>query len=226
MITNAQAALRLLDRQVLNLEEVRSALASVVQDGNRACNVISCMRALIKTTPLQRVCLDINEAIRDVIELTHGEAVKNGVSVNSELADGLPLVQGDRVHLQQVILNLIINAVEAMSSVSEGPRELLISSSKAEAGVLVVVRDSGPAVALGAIECAFDAFYTTKPSGLGLGLSICCAIIEAHGGRLWASPNSIRGATFQFIVGEGGAIDPWSAATVSKTRSTAADLPA
>jgi C4-dicarboxylate-specific signal transduction histidine kinase len=92
------------------------------------------MRALIKKTPLQRVCLDINEAIREVIELTHGEAVKNDVSVNSELADGLPLVRGDRVHLQQVILNLIINAIEAMSSVSEGPRELLISSSKAEAG--------------------------------------------------------------------------------------------
>lgn len=120
MVTNAEAALRLLDCQPLNLEVVRSVLASIVQDGNRACNVIGRMRALIKKTPLLRDRLDINEAIREVIAFTHGEAVKNGVSVKLELADGLPLVQGDRVHLQQVILNLIINAVDAMSSVNEG----------------------------------------------------------------------------------------------------------
>jgi C4-dicarboxylate-specific signal transduction histidine kinase len=226
MVTNAQAALRLLDRQALNLEEVRRALTSVVQDGHRACDVINCMRALIKKTPLQRDRLDINEAIRGAIELTHGEAVRNGVSVKSELAGGLPLVQGDRVHLQQVILNLIINAVEAMSSVSEGPRELLISSSKARLGVLVMVRDSGPAVAPGALERAFDAFYTTKARGLGLGLSICRAIIEAHGGQLWASRNEIRGATFQFIVGDGRPIDRQSAATASKIRATGAESPA
>jgi C4-dicarboxylate-specific signal transduction histidine kinase len=201
MVTNAEAALRLLDCQAPNLDDVRRVLASIVQDGNRACNVIGRMRALIKNTPLLRDRLDINEAIREVIEVTHGEAVKNGVSAKLELADGLPLVQGDRVHLQQVILNLIINAVDAMSSVNEGPRELLISSSKAESDVLVMVRDSGPAVAPGALERAFDAFHTTKPSGLGLGLSICREIIEAHGGRLWASPNKTRGATFQFIVG-------------------------
>lgn len=224
MVTSAQAALRWLDRQAPNLEEVRSSLAAIVQDGNRACNVIGCMRALIKKTPLQRDRVDINRAIREVIALTHGQAVRNGVSVKSELEDGLPLVQGDRVHLQQVTLNLIINAVEAMSSMSEGPRELLISSSKAEAGVLVMVRDSGPAVAPPALERAFDAFYTTKPSGLGLGLSICRAIIEAHGGRLWASPNRTRGATFQFIVGEGGSIDTQSAPT--ETPGTAAKLPA
>jgi C4-dicarboxylate-specific signal transduction histidine kinase len=220
MVTNAEAALRLLDCQAPNLDDVRRVLASIVQDGNRACNVIGRMRALIKKTPLLRDRLDINEAIREVIEVSHGEAVKNGVSAKLELADGLPLVQGDRVHLQQVILNLIINAVDAMSSVNEGPRELLISSSKAESDVLVMVRDSGPAVAPGALERAFDAFHTTKPSGLGLGLSICREIIEAHGGRLWASPNKTRGATFQFIVG-GWTVKSSPAESGSKFRAAA-----
>jgi signal transduction histidine kinase len=179
-----------------------------------------------KKKPLLRDRLDISEAIREVIELTHGEAVRNGVLVKLELAEGLPLVQGDRVHLQQVILNLIINAIEAMSSASEGPRELLISSSKVEAGVIVMVRDSGPAVASAALTRAFDAFYTTKASGSGLGLSICRTIVEAHGGRLWARPNKTRGTTFQFIMGELEPIDTQSAATVSKARATAAWLPA
>jgi C4-dicarboxylate-specific signal transduction histidine kinase len=218
--------LRLLDHQSPDLEEVRSALASIVQDGNRACRIIGCMRALIKKTPLRRDCLDINEIIREVIELIHSEAVTNGVSVRAGLADGLPRVQGDRMHLQQVILNLIINAVEAMSSMSDGSRELLVSSSKAEIGVLVMVRDSGPPVAPGALMRAFDAFYTTKPSGLGLELSICREIIEAHGGRLWASPNRARGATFQFIVGEGSPIDTHSAATVRKMRATGTEISA
>jgi len=207
MVMNAQAALRWMDRQAPNLEGARSALAAIVKDGNRACNVIGCMRALIKKMPLQRNAVDINEVIREAVELTQGQAVENGVSVESELEDGLPLVEGDRVHLQQVILNLIINAIEDMSSVSEGPPELLISSSKAEAGLFVTVRDSGPVLGAGALELAFDAFYTTKPGGLGLGLSICRAIVEAHGGHLWASPNGTRGATFQFTVGEGGPID-------------------
>jgi C4-dicarboxylate-specific signal transduction histidine kinase len=134
--------------------------------------------------------LEINGAIREAIELTRGEAMKNDVSVQTELADGLPLIQGDRVQLQQVILNLIINAIEAMSGVSQGPRELLISSGKAESdGVLVAVRDSGPGLAPASVEHLFEAFYTTKPSGLGMGLSICRSIIEAHGGRLWATTN-------------------------------------
>jgi signal transduction histidine kinase len=134
--------------------------------------------------------LEINGAIREAIELTRGEAMKNDVSVQTELADGLPLIQGDRVQLQQVILNLIINAIEAMSGVSQGPRELLISSGKAESdGVLVAVRDSGPGLDPASVEHLFEAFYTTKPSGLGMGLSICRSIIEAHGGRLWATTN-------------------------------------
>ncbi len=145
--------------------------------------------------------MDINAAIREVIELTRSEAMKNGVSVQTELAEGLPLVPGDRVELQQVILNLILNAFEAMSEMSEGPRELLITTGKSESGdVLVAVRDSGPGLAPATLEHLFKAFYTTKPNGLGLGLSICRSIIEAHGGRLWASANAPRGAVFQFTL--------------------------
>src|SRR5207244_2103074 len=140
-------------------------------------------------------------AIREVIELTRGEAVKNGVSAQTELTDNLPLMDGDRVQLQQVMLNLIINAVEAMSGLTEGPRELLISTGKAEmGGVLVTVRDSGPGLAPAALERLFEAFYTTKPNGLGMGLSICRSIIEAHHGRLWATANSPHGAVIQLTL--------------------------
>ena len=145
--------------------------------------------------------MDINEAVREVIELSRGEAAKTGVRVRKELADGLPLIQGDRVQLQQVVLNLIINAVEAMSGVSDGPRELLVSTRTSDTGdVRVAVRDSGPGLTPAALERLFEPFYTTKPGGLGLGLSICRSIIEAHGGRLWASANVPRGAIFQFTL--------------------------
>ena len=144
--------------------------------------------------------MDINEAIREVIELTRGEAIKTGVSVQTHLADGLPLIHGDRVQLQQVILNLIINAIQAMSGIAEAPRELLITTGLAEAsGVFVAVRDTGPGLAPATVERLFEAFYTTKPGGLGMGLSICRSIIEAHGGRLWAEANEPRGAVFQFL---------------------------
>jgi C4-dicarboxylate-specific signal transduction histidine kinase len=135
-----------------------------------------------------------------VIELTRGEAVTNGVLVQAELADDLPALQADRVQVQQVILNLIINAIEAMSNVSEGARKLLVATSKTKAGALVMVEDSGPGLSPARLEHAFDAFYTTKPSGLGLGLSICRSIIEAHGGRMWATPNVPCGAIFQFAL--------------------------
>ena len=159
------------------------------------------IRALIKKAPPRKDRLEINEAIREVIELTRSEAEKNSVSVQTQLAEGLPLIQGDRVQLQQVILNLIINAVQAMSGISAGARELLISTGTAESdGVLLAVRDSGPGLAPETLERLFDAFYTTKADGMGMGLSICRSIIEAHGGRLWATANSPRGAVFQFVV--------------------------
>jgi C4-dicarboxylate-specific signal transduction histidine kinase len=199
-VTNAQAALRWLDRRPPNLEEVRQSLHWIVKEGNHAGEVIDRIRALIKKAPPRKDRLEINEAIREVVELTRGEAVKNGVSVKTELADGLPLVQGDRVQLQQVILNLTINAVEAMCAASEGARELVINTEKADSrSVLVAVRDSGPGLPP-APERLFEPFYTTKSSGLGLGLSICRLIVEEHGGRFWASANLSRGAVFQFTV--------------------------
>jgi PAS domain S-box-containing protein len=201
MLTNAQAALRWLTRPAPDLGEVREALASIVKDAVRAGDVVSRIRDLMKKTPPRKDLLDVNRVVREVIELTHEEAVRNGVSLLTELADSMPLIPGDRIQLQQVMLNLIINAVEAMSGVGNGARELLISTGKTASGdVLVAVRDSGPGLALAALERVFDPFYTSKPGGLGMGLSICRSIIEAHGGRLWVSANVTRGATFQFTV--------------------------
>ncbi|HUB47948.1 MAG TPA: MHYT domain-containing protein [Acetobacteraceae bacterium] len=200
-LTNARAGLRWLDRRPPDVEEVRQALGRIVRDGNRAAEVIDEIRALVKKAPPRKDQLEINGAVREVIGLTRGEAVKQDVSVRTELAVGLPLVEGDRVQLQQVILNLIINAFEAMSVSNDGARDLLISTGKAEAdGVFVAVRDTGPGLAPATVEHLFESFYTTKPGGLGLGLSICRSIIEGHGGRLWACANEPRGAVFQFTV--------------------------
>jgi PAS domain S-box-containing protein len=200
-ISNAQAGLRWLIREPPDLEEVRQALACIAKDGKRAGDVVGRIRDLIQKAPPRRDRFDLNGAIREVIELTRSEAMKNGVLVQTELTDNLPLIDGDRVQLQQVMLNLIVNAVEAMSGLTEGPRELLISAGKAEmGGVLVTVRDSGPGLAPAALERLFEAFYTTKPNGLGMGLSICRSIIEAHHGRLWATANSPDGAVFQFTL--------------------------
>jgi signal transduction histidine kinase len=198
---NAQAALRLLNRQPPELAEVRQALADIVKDSRRAGDVIGRISDLIKKAPPRKDRLEINGAIGEVIGLTRGEAVKNGVSVQADLALGLPLIEVDRVQFQQVILNLILNAIEAMSGANEATRELLISTRKAEPnGVLVGVRDSGPGLAPAILERVFDAFYTTKSSGLGMGLSICRSIVEAHGGRLWATGHTPRGAFFQFTI--------------------------
>jgi PAS domain S-box-containing protein len=200
-VTNAEAAMNWLNRRPPNLEKVQATLACIVNDGNRASEIIDRIRDLVKKVPPRKDRLEINEAIREVIELTRGEAVKNRVSVDKQLAEELPLVAGDRVQLQQVMLNLIINAIQAMSATSDGPRQLVIRTGKAESGgVLVAVRDSGPGLAPGNLEHIFEAFHTAKPDGLGLGLSICRSIIAAHGGRLWASANEPRGAIFQFTV--------------------------
>jgi PAS domain S-box-containing protein len=197
----AEAALRFLARRPPDLEKVREALEGIVEMNRRAGDVTDRIRTLMKKAPPRSERLEINDVIREVIELTGGEVVKAGVSVQTDLARGLPLIEGDRVQLQQVILNLIINAVESMASVSDGTRELLISTRNAERGcVLVGLRDSGPGLTAATLERLFDAFYTTKPGGLGLGLSICRSIIETHGGRLWASTNMPRGATFEFTV--------------------------
>jgi PAS domain S-box-containing protein len=200
-VTNAHAALRWLGAQPPALDEVRGALERIIKDGNRASDVMRRIRALIKKTPPGNHGLQINELILEVMALIHGEALKNGVSVLTELADGLPLVEGDRVQLQQVILNLTVNAVEAMGGNGERPRQLVIHTGAAPSdGVLVAVRDSGPGLTPAGRERLFEPFYTTKSEGLGMGLSICRSIVEAHAGHLWATANAPRGAIFQFTL--------------------------
>ena len=200
-VMSAQAALRWLDARPRNLERVRQALARIVQDGLRAGEITARIRGLIQKAPQHQEALMINQAVLEVIALLNGEMAEHSISVQTQLGDALPILYGDRVQLQQVILNLIINAVQAMSSVSEGPRELLVITGRAAADSLcVAVRDSGPGLSPAVLERLFEPFYTTKPSGLGLGLSICRSIIEAHGGQLWATANAPRGAVFSFTV--------------------------
>jgi PAS domain S-box-containing protein len=200
-VTNAETALRWLRRGSSHLEEVQQALTSIVEDGVRAAEVVKGIRALMKKTPPRKDRLEVNGVILEIIELARGEAVKHGVSISTGLEDPSPLVEADRVQLQQVLLNLIINAVEAMGADNEGSKELLVSTGKVEpSGALVAVRDTGPGLEAVMLEQVFESFYTTKPTGLGLGLSICRSIIEAHGGRLWASTNQQRGTTFQFTL--------------------------
>jgi signal transduction histidine kinase len=190
-----------LDQQPPDVGEVREALGSVVGDADRAGNIIDRIRDHIKKAPPRKHRFDLNEAINEVIVLAQSAIAKNGVSVQTRLTEGLVPVEGDRVQLQQVILNLILNAVEAMSAVDERVRELLISTEQSQTnGVLVAVRDSGPGIDPEHIERVFEAFYTTKSSGVGMGLSICRSIIDAHGGGLWADANEPRGAAFQFTL--------------------------
>ena len=198
---NLTAALNFLDRTPPDLVEVREALACAVKDNDRASTVVGRIRALMQKAPTRIDSVNVNEAVREVIELTYGEALKNGVSVRTQLADGLPLIQGDRVQLQQVILNLILNAVQAMGAVTNDTREVLITTSQTEPNeVCLGVQDTGPGLSAETLPRLFEPFYTTKPDGMGMGLSICRSIIDAHGGRLWAIPCEPRGALFQFTI--------------------------
>jgi C4-dicarboxylate-specific signal transduction histidine kinase len=200
-VTFADAGLNWLAAQPPDLEEARDAFDRIIKAGNQAGEVIGRIRALIKKVPVQKASLDINETILETIALTRSEMRRHGISLRTELANGLPRIWGDRVQLHQVILNLIMNAVEAMNDVSEGSRELVIGSNvDTPDGVIVTVRDSGPGLRQDSFNQLFDPFFTTKPTGLGMGLSICRSITEAHGGRLWASANAPRGAIFQFTL--------------------------
>jgi C4-dicarboxylate-specific signal transduction histidine kinase len=198
--TNAAAALRFLDKSPPDLAEVREALTCIVDDTHRASDVVDRIESLIKKAPPRKEVVDLNAAILEVIALTHGEAVKTGVTVRTQLAGELPRIQGDRVQLQQVMLNLIVNAIQSLRGVEEGNRELHISTSIEPEGAGVAVRDTGPGLSLESLSRLFEPFYTTKPDGMGMGLSICRSIIEAHGGRLWATPCEPRGALFQFTI--------------------------
>jgi signal transduction histidine kinase len=200
-VTTADAALRWLGAQPPDLGEVRQALGDIIKNGNRASAVIGRIRSLIKKAPPRHEPLDINQAIFDATTLTRSELLRHHIALQIQPAQELPVVQADRIQLQQVLLNLIINAIEAMSGVNEGPRELLISSaSNAVDSVLVAVRDSGPGLTPESFDRLFQVFHTTKPDGMGMGLSICRSIVEAHGGRVWATANAPRGAIFQFTL--------------------------
>ena len=197
---NARAAQNFLDKQPPDLGEVREALSCVVGDTDRAGDIVDRIRDHIKKAPPRKEQFDLNEAINEVIALGRSAVVKNGVWVQIRLSEGLLPIHGDRVQLQQVVLNLLLNAVEAMGSVEAKPRDLLISTKRDHTGVLVAVGDSGPGLDPSHLERVFDAFYTTKSSGMGMGLSICRSIINAHGGRLWAESNEPRGMIFQFTL--------------------------
>jgi C4-dicarboxylate-specific signal transduction histidine kinase len=196
-VTNAHAALRWLGATPPNVDEVRRALSRIVANGNRATDVLSRIRAFIKKAPPRKDTVDVNQAVLEVVALMRSEAKKNKVAVQMNLTEGLPVVQADRVQLQQVILNLIMNAIEAMSASEGGSRRLLISSASSESNdVSVEVQDSGPGFPAAGVEQLFQAFYTTKPAGLGMGLSICRSILEAHGGQLRAAAVDPTGAIF------------------------------
>jgi PAS domain S-box-containing protein len=197
---NARAGTRFLEMNPPNLDETREALACVVRDTDRAKDIVGRMRDHIKKAPPRKERFDLNSATNEVILLAQSVIHRNGVSVQTRLADGLLPVIGDCVQLQQVLLNLILNAAEAMGSVEEGARELLISTEEDQTGALVAVRDSGPGIDTEHLDRVFDAFYTTKSGGTGMGLSICRSIIHAHGGKLWAEANEPRGAVFQFTL--------------------------
>ena len=208
VVTNASASRRWLAAQPPNLDEARRALDRIVSEGNRASDIITRIRALLKKSVATRHRLNINETVLEVVALTRSELQMHRVALTLQLADDLPPVIGDRVQLQQVILNLIVNAVEAMRGHGAGPRELLVGSCRDAAnGVLVTVEDSGPGLEPADIGRVFDAFYTTKQDGMGIGLMISRAIVEAHGGWLWATPNASTGATFHIFVPAEGSED-------------------
>jgi C4-dicarboxylate-specific signal transduction histidine kinase len=198
---NGSAALNWLDRSPPDLERARISIEEVIKDAHRGGEVIGRIRELVKKAPPHKERLDLNEAVREVIALTDSEALKNATSVKTQLADGLSLIKGDRVQLQQVLLNLVVNAIQAMAAMADGTREVLITTAPAGSNVVLVrVADSGPGLDPQTLEQIFDPYYTTKRDGLGMGLTICRSIIDAHNGRLWAIANQPRGASFQFTL--------------------------
>jgi PAS domain S-box-containing protein len=201
VVANAEACLRWLDRGTPDLDAVRRSVEWVIDDGNRASEVIRRVRALANKTDLEKVPLDVNDVVREVIALVQRELISQEVSLRTEFAPALPTILGDRVQLQQVVINLVMNGVEAMQPVTDRPRELVIRSRQDEKQqVLVSVTDCGVGICAENADRLFNAFFTTKPSGMGMGLSICRSIMEAHGGRLSACRNEGPGATFQFVL--------------------------
>ena len=194
-------ARRLLDRNPPDLPEVRDTLACAAKATDRVGAVVGRLRALMQKASVRLDRVDVNEALQEVIELTRGEALKNEVAVGTQFAKGLPIITGDRVQLQQVVLNLILNALQAMGAVSEGPRQVMITTRQIESNDLYVgIQDTGPGLSPETLSRLFEPFYTTKPNGMGMGLTICRSIVESHGGRLWATRCQPHGALFQFAI--------------------------
>ena len=199
VVNSASACVRWLEAQ--KLEEARQSASRVIAESHRASEIIGRIRELAKKAPPQKAWLDLNDTIHEVIALLQSEVQRNAVTLETRLSDDVPRILADRIQVQQVLLNLLMNAIEAMSGVGEGPRELCVGSERAAATeVVIAVRDSGPGLDPQSLALLFDAFYTTKPHGLGLGLAISRSIVEAHGGRLWATANVPRGAVVQFTV--------------------------
>lgn len=201
IITNAGTGLRMLAANPPDIDGARETIRRTMRDADRASDVVTRLRSLFAKTDMPRELIDLNETTREGIALSLSGLRRNRVILRSEFAANLPLVAADRVQLEQVILNLLRNASDAMSTVDDRPRQLLVSTVKTQPdGVLVTVQDSGPGVEPASLERIFDAFYTTKSAGLGMGLSICRAIIEAHGGKLWATARATHGTIFQFTL--------------------------
>jgi PAS domain S-box-containing protein len=200
IVANGEAGLRWLARDVPQLEEVRAAIERTISDGKRADQVIQRLRALARKAPLQARSLDLNEVITDAVALVQREVSNYRVALRLELAPGLPPVPGDRVELQQVIINLMVNAMQAMETVVGRSRDLVVGSALRGREIVVSVRDSGSGIVPDDMSRLFKPFFTTKSNGMGMGLSICRSIIEVHGGRIWASDNCGPGASFQFAL--------------------------
>jgi signal transduction histidine kinase len=198
-VTSGYGCLRWLAGDPPNVAEARSLVKLMIDNGVRAAEVTSRLRAMVKKSPPRRELLNINDAIMEVIALIGAEAQRNRLSLQTDLSNDLPLILGDRIQLQQVILNLITNAIQAMSGTDPAHQQVSVASRKdGSNGALVEVRDSGVGLEGIALDRLFDAFYTTKPDGMGIGLAVSRTIIESHGGQLWASPNIPKGAVFQF----------------------------
>jgi C4-dicarboxylate-specific signal transduction histidine kinase len=204
VVSSGNAGLRWLAGQPPNIEKATQSLERIIRDANRASEVVGRVRGLAKKANPRKVWLNINKAVLEIIALTRREVEQNRISLRTQLSDEVPLVWADRIQLQQVILNLIINAIEALGALGEEPRDLLVSLVKdGSNGVLLTVRDSGTGLDPGKLEDIFNAFYTTKHEGMGMGLAVSRSIIMDHGGRLWATPNEPRGAVFQFTLPAG-----------------------
>jgi C4-dicarboxylate-specific signal transduction histidine kinase len=200
IVSSADACLHWLAAQPPNVDKARRAIERILRDAKRASDVVARVRNLAKKAPLQRTWVDINETVEETISLATRELSQNNVSLETQLAENLPQILADRIQLQQVILNLIINACEALTAADDEFRKLSISTAREMDGVALTVRDTGVGIDPQQIETVFEAFHTTKPGGMGMGLAVSRSIIEGHGGRLWAEPNEPHGAIFKFTI--------------------------